>query len=772
MHRLKWSSFILLSALATLGKSQGLINNGASIVVKNDAFLVVSGKAGNFTNQNNGTVNVNARGYIKIKANWSNLANNSVFVSNSGTVILYGDTQYIGGFYPTGFYNLDLTGGAPKVLNINTFVGGVYNYSRNGRLILNSTLILNSNRLIINNPKPSAVYKGIGYIISETDPISGYGTMQWNIRGSNNDSLYIFPFGTQNATYIPTVLNVKSAGIQIMDSGYLSLATYPTNAQLNPNNRPLPLGVNNFQNKYNVENGPQALDRFWVLGGDQFITLPDIDMVFSYRKSEWDATNSSTNTILGNELKAVKYDPTTQKWQYPGNGTSDPVLNRVYSGGMKNYLGNWVLSENPYCPIPDFTTLEKCYTVPFFFKDESTIPRFSITGWTWDFGDGQLSSVKDPVHRYENPGLYPVMLRVFSDKGCEDSVIYNIEAFTIPVADYEYLDTCYKTPTSFKSTSTDSKYLLTKTDWFFSDGTNSQGSSVSHQFAFVGNQFADLIVENSRGCRDTMRQSFIIQPLPFARFDVEPICENTTVDYTSASGSPSGIIIAYKWNFHNSFSSDLKDTSVFYSKADNYIIKHWVQNQYGCEDSIEKLLLVKQRAIANFDFEPKPATISTPIIRFTDKSSNTSIWEWDFGDFGFTENVQNPVHEYKDTGWYRVILIANNDVNCPDTIMKLVFIKPEVRVYLPNAFTPQGFDDLNSTFKPVGILNGTIEYTLQIFNRWGEMLYESDDIDKPWDGTIRDGKVQCQAGAYLYIIRLMDVNRELHVYKGTVNLIR
>jgi gliding motility-associated-like protein len=772
MHQLKWSLFIILSALATLSKAQGLINNGASIVVKNDVFLVVSGKGGNFKNQNNGTANVNQRGFIKVKGNWSNLANNTVFVSNSGTVILYGDTQYIGGFYPTGFYNLDLTGGAPKVLNINTFTGGVFSGSRNGRLILNSILILNSNQLIVNNPRPSAIYKGIGHIISETDPITGYGTIQWNIRASNNDSLYIFPFGTQDAVYIPTVINVKNAGIQTLDSGYLSLATYPTNSQLNPNNRPLPLGVNNFLNKYGLENAPQALDRFWVMGGNEFISLPDIDMVFSYRKGEWDASNFSKNTILGNELQAVRFDPITQKWLYPGNGTSDPVLNRVYTNGMTNYTGNWVLTENPYCPIADFAAVDRCVTVPIDFKDGSTIPRFSITGWNWDFGDGTFSVAKDPIHLYNSPGVYPVKLRISSEKGCKDSITYNIEAFTIPVADYDYLDTCHKSSTAFNSTSTDAKYLLTKSTWSFSDGAGSLGSNVNHQFASLGNHFADLIVENAKGCRDTIRQSFIIQPLPFARFDIEPICENAIAEYNSTSGTPSGIIKTYRWDFDNNFYSDKKDTSIQYLKSGNYIIKLWVQNNFGCQDSIAKLLLVKPRVIANFDFDPKPASITNPVVRFKDQSVNASLWNWEFGDMGFIDNSQNPTHSYSDTGWYRVTLIANNDVDCPDTIMKLVFIKPAVRIYLPNAFTPQGFDDLNATFRPIGILNGTISYSMQIFNRWGELLYESNDIEKPWDGTIRNGEVECQAGVYMYIIRLMDVNKDLHVYSGTVNLIR
>jgi gliding motility-associated-like protein len=134
--------------------------------------------------------------------------------------------------------------------------------------------------------------------------------------------------------------------------------------------------------------------------------------------------------------------------------------------------------------------------------------------------------------------------------------------------------------------------------------------------------------------------------------------------------------------------------------------------------------------------------------------------------------MRNPIHDYKDTGWFRVILIANNDVNCPDTAEKQVYIKPVIKIWIPNAFSPQGGDILNNTFRPLGTLSGITDYNMLIFNRWGEKLYETTDLEKPWDGTIQNGNTLCQTGVYMYMIRMIDINRETHTFHGAVHLIR
>lgn len=769
-HFLFINLFVLSAAIAANG--QGMVNKGAQIVVKNGAWLKVNNSTGHFLNKNNGWMDMRSGSHMVVEGNWINNAANVVMKRNGGTVWLNGGNQSIGGFYTTGFNSLILGGTGDKTLLVNTICGGSYAGLKTGVIRLDNNLILNSKRLIINNERPSAIVKSTGIILSETDPISGYGEVQWNLRGSNNDSLYIFPFGTADAQYIPLVVGVKGAGVQTADSGFLSVATYPTNPGLPVNNRPLPTGVNNFLNRFGKENANMALDRFWIVQGGGFSTYPVSDVVFSYREKEWDNSAGSSNIIDEAELIAVKYNNGTQQWQYPGTGFSDPAANRVYTTSLNNYLGNWVLTQLPYCPIADFTTQDRCYTIPFVFKDSSSIKKFSITDWQWDFGDGNFSTVKNPVHSYKLPGKYPVQLKVTGSQGCPDSIVYLVEAFTHPVASFIYADTCFNQQTNLNSTSVDTGYNITGAYWSTSDGAGLNGNNVKHAYTSTGNHFANLIVENEKGCRDTVLNPFIIRPNPKAGFTTTPICENSEAPLSSAATTAQGGIVKTRWTLPFGNTSEAKDTILFYSKPGTFPIKLWVENNFGCIDSFEGSQLVKPKVYADFDFNPLVPTIADPLVYFTDKSTNASLWNWDLGDFGVFSTQRNPAHSYSDTGWFRVVLIANNDVNCPDTAIKMVYIKPAVKIWIPNAFTPDNLDVLNNTFRPFGVLSGITDFEMKIFNRWGEKIFETTSFDKPWDGTIRNGEVLCQPGAYLYMIRMIDINYETYSYNGTVHLIR
>ena len=135
---------------------------------------------------------------------------------------------------------------------------------------------------------------------------------------------------------------------------------------------------------------------------------------------------------------------------------------------------------------------------------------------------------------------------------------------------------------------------------------------------------------------------------------------------------------------------------------------------------------------------------------------------WNTGDFQeFT--TQNIIHKYDSTGNYNVTLIIENEYGCQDTITKPVSIK-EFIIYIPNAFTPLG---LNKIFKPKGI--GVKEYKLQVYNRWGELLFTSYDINNGWDGTFKDNDVQI--GVYKYKIDIIDVFDESHLFLGEIHLL-
>ncbi|MFT7102613.1 MAG: gliding motility-associated-like protein, partial [Bacteroidia bacterium] len=147
-------------------------------------------------------------------------------------------------------------------------------------------------------------------------------------------------------------------------------------------------------------------------------------------------------------------------------------------------------------------------------------------------------------------------------------------------------------------------------------------------------------------------------------------------------------------------------------------------------------------------------------------SPNVVDWQYELGD-GSESILQNPSHEYPDTGHYDIWQYVTTQYGCKDTANFQVKIDPEFRFYIPSAFTPDE-DDKNEQFSGAGM--GIVDYRMRIYNRWGEMIFESNEYDYHWDGTHR-GK-QVQKGVYIYRFDLLDVLGEPHIYRGSVTLFR
>jgi gliding motility-associated-like protein len=147
---------------------------------------------------------------------------------------------------------------------------------------------------------------------------------------------------------------------------------------------------------------------------------------------------------------------------------------------------------------------------------------------------------------------------------------------------------------------------------------------------------------------------------------------------------------------------------------------------------------------------------------------NIIDWQWDFGDNTFgTDSIAS--HSYAEVGEYTILLTIETQYNCWDTISKKILID-EYDLYIPNAFTPLTGDKLNDEFKAYGY--GIKNYTLKIYNRWGGIIFESDNINRGWDGTINDGGTMAPIGIYVYYIAVENIYGEIFKYEGQLNLIR
>ena len=134
---------------------------------------------------------------------------------------------------------------------------------------------------------------------------------------------------------------------------------------------------------------------------------------------------------------------------------------------------------------------------------------------------------------------------------------------------------------------------------------------------------------------------------------------------------------------------------------------------------------------------------------------------WEFGD-GFSNSTDfSPIHDYFDVGIYQVSLVVFNDV-CSDTATAQIIVDPVFTLYIPDVFSPNG-DRLNDKFMPIG--EGIESYEIFIFNRWGDLVFNSNNLNQYWDGSLNDSKT-APDGQYSYVINVVDEIQVSHTFKG------
>ena len=193
----------------------------------------------------------------------------------------------------------------------------------------------------------------------------------------------------------------------------------------------------------------------------------------------------------------------------------------------------------------------------------------------------------------------------------------------------------------------------------------------------------------------------------------------------------------------------------------------------GCSSTITEnnFVCAFPYAVAGFGTSSLTATITEPSFQFTNSSVNATGYNWTFGTEG-SSSLTNPTYTFSTTpGTHLVTLIAQNAAGCNDSTTITVTVEDELIYYVPNTFTPDD-DVYNPTFKPI-FTSGfdPYVYNLLIFDRWGEILFESKNYQVGWDGTY-GGKL-VQDGTYIWVIRFNNsITDKRYEVTGHVNILR
>ncbi len=287
-----------------------------------------------------------------------------------------------------------------------------------------------------------------------------------------------------------------------------------------------------------------------------------------------------------------------------------------------------------------------------------------------------------------------------------------------------------------------------------------------------------IIVTDINGCIDSATVSITVRSSPIVDFQSDSIgCSPLCINFQNLSIIAIGTNQQWLWNFGDGSSSNLENPTHCFTNNSvvspiNNTISLTVTSNEGCSTTLTKnnYITINPTPIAEFDYVPNPPTILNPIVSFQNQSLGANGWLWHFSD-GLQDTssiLQHPYYTYIDTGTFAVELIAANSYSCFDTVRKDIIVGQDWAIYIPNAFTPNG-DNINETFivKTFGIE----EFEMLIFDRWGNLIFRTDNINKPWDGKANQGTEVAQQDIYVYTIKAKDIFGHVHKFRGTVTLV-
>lgn len=510
--------------------------------------------------------------------------------------------------------------------------------------------------------------------------------------------------------------------------------------------------------------------------------------------NDFGCSNTENCTINVNLLPVVDFNITTylclNSLFYPFTDyTVSPTGGSVvFSGtGVQNNSG--ILASDAgvgtHTITLDYTDLNGCQnsddaTVNVFTLPQLTVannfPQYCITDSVTNFEftpvDGVLYGQSVSGNQFfpsQNPtGVYPLNYIYIDQNGCTNTLDFIVEVTPLPIVEI-------LTPA----------YVCLNAEPFpiitipASGGTilinGSAGNIIVPSDLGVGIHEIYLEYTDNIGCFNSTTRLIYIAPLPSISVNLDPIEACPPVVYTLFGEFTNGTNC--QWNFGDgAISNSCLPIDYVYSTAGCYSPIFSVSNEFGCvsDTTLTDLVCIFPEPNAYFEYAPTELTIFNTDANFINLSTGASQYQWIFDINGSqtTTNQLNPAFSFPgfQVGTYPVTLYAISSDGCIDSFSVIVIVNPEVIIYVPNTFTPNG-DNKNEVWSIYidGIIPST--FTVEIFNRWGELIYESGDPFFGWDASYEGLPVPF--GTYVWKIRALEAfSNEEKEWIGHVNVIR
>ncbi len=542
---------------------------------------------------------------------------------------------------------------------------------------------------------------------------------------------------------IYTVMDTYYVTLTVLDTGFCpttSTITIPIifNNQTNPINADfnytfLNNGCDSLEVQFNNTSTGNAVGYYWDFGNGQTSNLFSPSTTYQ---------NSGSYTIM---LVALDTGICAK------NDTIIQVLD--YFTDSTNALAQFTFNQFPFCD-----------SMQVYFVNNSSGADY----YFWDFGNGSTSAAANPQITYTVQGTYNVMFIAVDTGFCAFSdtafATINFIVNSVPVTAAftpAITATCSDRHVDLTNNSTGTNQYL----WDFGNGITSSQVNPTATYIFPGTYTITLIAVDTGLCSVSDTATFDVTFLPevIADFTKTPDgCAPLSVDFTNATQNG----LTYQWDFGNGTTSTLTDVTVLYSTAGNYSVILIAFNPGTCNlsDTISLSVSIYDVPVADFIYAPDQVTTAIP-VQFTNQSQGATIYAWDFGD-GTSSSDVDPLHGYFDSEVYKICLEASNQFGCWDSLCRVIPIQEGV-IDVPTAFSPNG-DGINDFVFVRGY--DIADLVFRIFNRWGELVFETHDQSVGWDGIYNGVKQEMEV--YVWTLdATLDSGKEVFK-KGNVTLLR
>ncbi|MEM1215021.1 MAG: PKD domain-containing protein, partial [Bacteroidota bacterium] len=404
---------------------------------------------------------------------------------------------------------------------------------------------------------------------------------------------------------------------------------------------------------------------------------------------------------------------------------------------------------------------------------ESFIDNFA---WSFDInGQTEIFSEWSPTVTFPNVGTYAGQLVLNENTDCGDTATIFVNIYPDITADFSYAyDTCVAGPVTFTDLSETGACCLTDWTWGFGDGNTSSAQNPEHTYQIPGELPVTLTVRDTNSCEATTTQVINYFPAPSLIViapSAEIACEPEDIFFNNLS-FPIDDTYDIFWDFGEGGSSSEISPTHTYEDPGVFTVSVDITSPIGCQtDTVfNDLITILASPEAGFSYSPQEVSNLDMDVQFTDESQGAVNWRWDFG-FPPGSVSPSPFVSFPDTGLFEVLQIVTHPSGCTDTAFALIDVVPEVRYFLPNAFTPNG-DGTNDSFRGKGVLVGATDFRFMIWNRWGEPIFETNDPFASWNGQKNNVGREQPAGVYLVRVSYRDPRGQAVELKGYVTLIR